>query len=289
MSNVGTWMQRVAQDWLVLQLTGFSGAAIGITTGLQFLPFLLLSPFAGAGRRPDPQAPAAPDDQPRHGRARPDARPARASPAPPQIWHVYVLAFVLGTRRRLRRTRPPVVRRPRSCDKDDLTNAVGLNSASFNAARIVGPARRRRPDRRAGRRRRRHGLGDPDQRGQLRRADHDAAQPRRGGPAVAQADGPRAGPDPGRRRLRPRPPGPAAHPRVVFFTGTFGLNFQITSALMATQVFDKGVSGVRPARHVHGRRLAHRLAGRRRPRAGPAPAGDRRGARLRGDRDRVRP
>ena len=46
-SNVGTWMQRVAQDWLVLQLTGYSGIAIGITTGLQFLPFLLLSPVAG--------------------------------------------------------------------------------------------------------------------------------------------------------------------------------------------------------------------------------------------------
>ena len=46
-SNVGTWMQRVAQDWLVLLLTGNSAAALGITTGLQFLPFLLLSPFAG--------------------------------------------------------------------------------------------------------------------------------------------------------------------------------------------------------------------------------------------------
>ena len=45
-SNTGTWMQRVAQDWMVLQLTG-SGAAIGLTTGLQFLPFLLLSPVAG--------------------------------------------------------------------------------------------------------------------------------------------------------------------------------------------------------------------------------------------------
>ncbi|MGB0191205.1 MAG: MFS transporter, partial [Nocardioides sp.] len=45
-SNVGTWMQRVAQDWLVLVLTG-SGAALGIVTGLQFLPFLLLSPLAG--------------------------------------------------------------------------------------------------------------------------------------------------------------------------------------------------------------------------------------------------
>ncbi len=46
-SNTGTWMQRVAQDWLVLQLSGNSGTAIGITTGLQFLPFLLMAPFAG--------------------------------------------------------------------------------------------------------------------------------------------------------------------------------------------------------------------------------------------------
>ena len=46
-SNTGTWMQRVAQDWLVLQLPGNSGTALGITTGLQFLPVLLLSPYAG--------------------------------------------------------------------------------------------------------------------------------------------------------------------------------------------------------------------------------------------------
>jgi hypothetical protein len=43
-SNIGTWMQRVAQDWLVLELSGGSGIAVGITTGLQFLPMLLLSP-----------------------------------------------------------------------------------------------------------------------------------------------------------------------------------------------------------------------------------------------------
>ena len=47
-SNVGTWMQRIAQDWLVLTvLTHDSGAAVGIVTALQFLPFLLLSPYAG--------------------------------------------------------------------------------------------------------------------------------------------------------------------------------------------------------------------------------------------------
>ena len=48
MSNTGTWMQRVAQDWLVLHVPGSQGGtSVGITTGLQFLPILLLSPFAG--------------------------------------------------------------------------------------------------------------------------------------------------------------------------------------------------------------------------------------------------
>src|SRR3954469_15430765 len=47
-SNTGTWMQRVAQDWLVLHVPGtLGGTSIGITTGLQFLPILLLSPYAG--------------------------------------------------------------------------------------------------------------------------------------------------------------------------------------------------------------------------------------------------
>ena len=48
-SNIGTWAGRVGQDWLVLtELTDHSGAALGIVTGLQFLPVLLLAPFAGA-------------------------------------------------------------------------------------------------------------------------------------------------------------------------------------------------------------------------------------------------
>ncbi|MBA3606501.1 MAG: MFS transporter, partial [Acidimicrobiia bacterium] len=45
-SNVGTWMQRIAQDWLILVLTGSAGA-LGLTTGLQFLPLVLLSPLTG--------------------------------------------------------------------------------------------------------------------------------------------------------------------------------------------------------------------------------------------------
>src|SRR6478672_13606384 len=43
----GTWAQRVAQDWLVLELSGSSGVALGITTGLQFLPMLLFGLYGG--------------------------------------------------------------------------------------------------------------------------------------------------------------------------------------------------------------------------------------------------
>ena len=47
-SNIGTWMGRVGQDWLVLTvLTDGSATALGVVTGLQFLPFLLLAPWAG--------------------------------------------------------------------------------------------------------------------------------------------------------------------------------------------------------------------------------------------------
>ena len=76
-SNVGTWMQRVAQDWLVLTvLTDHSAQAVGITTGLQFLPMLLLAPYGGlvADRLPKRRLLMA--TQLTHGPAR--ARPGRA-------------------------------------------------------------------------------------------------------------------------------------------------------------------------------------------------------------------
>ncbi|MCB0909360.1 MAG: MFS transporter, partial [Nocardioidaceae bacterium] len=137
-SNTGTWMQRVAQDWLVLQLSGNSGTAIGITTGLQFLPFLLMAPFAGLVA----------DRMPKH-RLLQLTNVAMAAPAlvlgvlavtgRAELWHVYVLAFLLGT--------ASVFDAPARqsfvseiVDPDDVSNAVGLNSASFNVARIVGPA-----------------------------------------------------------------------------------------------------------------------------------------------------
>src|ERR1700710_983910 len=55
-ANIGTWMQSIAQDWLVLELTG-SAAAVGLTMALQFLPMLLLGVYGGAlGDRFDKRA-----------------------------------------------------------------------------------------------------------------------------------------------------------------------------------------------------------------------------------------
>lgn len=136
-SNIGTWMQRVAQDWLVLELTG-SGTALGLTTGLQFLPYLLVGPFAGVLA---------------------DRFPKRLLLMATQVflgltalvlgvlvitdvvavWHVYVLAAALGLGTAVDNpARQAYV--SELVGADDLTNAVSLNSASFNAARVVGPA-----------------------------------------------------------------------------------------------------------------------------------------------------
>ena len=130
-------MQRVAQDWLVLQLTGNNGTALGITTGLQFLPILLLSPYAGliADRFPKRRllqvtqlmiaVPAA-------------MLGVLALTGVAQTWHVYLLAFIFGIGTAFDGpARQAFV--SEMVGPDDLTNAVGLNSASFNAARLVGP------------------------------------------------------------------------------------------------------------------------------------------------------
>ena len=56
-SLTGTWMQRIGQDWLVLQLSGNSGVALGLVTALQFGPTLLFSHVRRRARRPVRQAP----------------------------------------------------------------------------------------------------------------------------------------------------------------------------------------------------------------------------------------
>jgi MFS family permease len=237
-SNVGTWMQRVAQDWMVLQLTGNSGTAIGITTGLQFLPFLVLSPLAGLVA-----------DRMSKRRLLQITNVMMAAPAlilgvlavtgTVEIWHVYVLAFVLGVGAAFDApARQSFV--SEIVDPADLTNAVGLNSASFNAARIVGPALAGVLIAALG--------GGVTATGwvifanaltyaapilALQRLNTGALDP-----AVITPRQPGMIRE-GVRYVRNRPDLLLVL-AVVFFTGTFGLNFQMTSALMATEIFDKG-------------------------------------------------
>src|SRR5262245_25212666 len=92
-SNVGTWLQRVAQDWLVLTIAG--AGALGITTGLQFLPILLFSPIAGVIADRVPKRTVLMWAQLGMG------VPALilgvlAISGTVQTWHVYVLAFLFG-------------------------------------------------------------------------------------------------------------------------------------------------------------------------------------------------
>ena len=233
-------MQRVAQDWLVLQLTGGSGSALGITTGLQFLPVLLLSPYAGVIADRFPKRRLLQVTQ---------AVMAGASLVlglitvlgVVEVWHVYLLAFVFGIGSAFDApARQSFV--SELVDQDDVTNAVGLNSAAFNLARILGPGLA--------------GLmigalgGGAAATGwvilinavsyaatitQLQRMDTDLLHTPK---PVARTPGMLLD---GVRYVRSQPKMLMVLV-LVFFAGTFGMNFQITSALMATEVFGKGAS-----------------------------------------------
>ncbi|WP_337059340.1 MFS transporter [Kineococcus sp. G2] len=137
-SNTGTWMQRVAQDWLVIQvLTNGSGTAGGITTGLQFGPILLLAPLAGwvADRFPQRRTLLATQAAMLLLGL---AMAALVLTGVVRLWHVYVLATLLGCVSAIdgpvRQTFVGQLVPP-----EDLPNAIGLNSASFNSARLIGP------------------------------------------------------------------------------------------------------------------------------------------------------
>ncbi|MFE2278820.1 MFS transporter [Streptomyces sp. NPDC059454] len=136
-SNIGTWMQRIAQDWLVLTLTG-SSAAVGITTALQFLPMLLFGLYGGVlvdrlRKRPTlivTQIAMALTSL---------ALAVLTLTGRVEVWHIYVAAFALGL--------ATVVDNPARqsfvselVGPGQLQNAVSLNSANFQSARLVGPA-----------------------------------------------------------------------------------------------------------------------------------------------------
>jgi MFS family permease len=134
----GTWMQRVAQDWLVLNLSHNSGTAIGITTGLQFAPFLFFSLYGGVLADRFPKRRTLIVTQVVMGVLALWLGLLDVTGAV-QLWHVYALAFALGTASAI----DGPVRQAFVTElvgPSLLPNAVGLNSATFNAARVLGPA-----------------------------------------------------------------------------------------------------------------------------------------------------
>lgn len=232
-SNVGTWMARTAQDWLVLtELTDHSSTALGIVTGLQFLPLPFLAPYAGliADRFSKKQlllltqAAMAITGLLLWGLVFTDVV---------QLWHAYLLAFLQGVIVSFDNpARQSFVNE--LVPHELVANAVGLNSASFNAARLVGPGVAGvvigiwgvapallinalsfigvllgllliRDDLL-------YRLAKPKTRGTVRE---------------------------GIAYVRARPDLMLVF-GIVFMLGTFGMNFQITLALMATTVFGKG-------------------------------------------------
>ncbi len=138
-SNVGTWMQRTAQDWLVLtELTHHSATAVGIVMGLQFGPQLLLLPWTGYAADRFDRRKLLIATQTASGLLA-LVLGLLAITGLVQLWHVYVLAFLSGCVNAVdspaRQTFVSDLVRD-----DDLSNAVALNSSSINVAQMVGPA-----------------------------------------------------------------------------------------------------------------------------------------------------
>lgn len=137
-ANIGTWMQRVAQDWLVLtQLSHDSGVAVGVVTALQFAPILALSAWAGVLADRVDRRKLLMLTQGLMG-VLAAGLGALVLSGHAQLWHVYLFALALGA---VSAVDAPVRQTfvAELVPPDKLSNAVGLNSASFNAARLIGP------------------------------------------------------------------------------------------------------------------------------------------------------
>ena len=137
-SNIGTWAQRVAQDWLILQLTDNSGIYLGLVTAVQFAPVLLFSLQGGA---------LADRVNKRKLLVFTNFIGALSSlglgllvvTGNVQVWHVFFFALTLGISSAI----DAPIRQSFTSEivgHSDIANAVSLNSANFNAGRLVGPA-----------------------------------------------------------------------------------------------------------------------------------------------------
>lgn len=235
-SNIGTWMQRIAQDWLVLQLSHGSGTALGITTALQFLPALLFGPWGGLLADRYPKRRLLLIAQAGMGLLALALGLLDLFDVVTLGW-VYALAFGLGVFAAVDSpTRQAFV--VDMVGTEDLPNAVGLNSTAFHGARIVGPAVA----------------------GVMITAFGTAPVFLINAASFLAVIAGLLAMDPARLRRSPRAPRAKGQIReglaylrtrrdlmlvmvVVGVVATLGLNFSITMALMATQVFDKDAQG----------------------------------------------
>jgi MFS family permease len=137
LSLIGTWMMTVAQSWLILQLTG-DPLLLGVVAAVQWTPVLVLGLFGGLIA---------------------DALPKRRTMLATQgfaallslamailvftgaiaVWHVILVAFLLGVRNAFDLPARQAFA-VEMVGRDDVGNAVALNSAMFNGARVIGPA-----------------------------------------------------------------------------------------------------------------------------------------------------
>jgi len=138
LSNIGTWAQRIAQDWLVLELTNNSGTYLGLVTAVQFTPVLIFSLQGGA---------LADRIDKRKLLIWTNVVAAIACYALGilvvthviQLWQVFVCAALLGISSAL----DAPIRQSFTAEivgHSDVANAVSLNSANFNLGRLIGPA-----------------------------------------------------------------------------------------------------------------------------------------------------
>jgi MFS family permease len=137
LANVGTWMQRIAQDWLVLELTHGSGTALGVVTALQFVPMLLLGPFGGVIADRFPKRWTLLWSQAAVGVCGLVVGVTVVAHQASLI-EVQVVAVLLGVANAVLQ---PTVQAflLELVDREEVASVVGLSGGAFHAARLVGP------------------------------------------------------------------------------------------------------------------------------------------------------
>jgi MFS family permease len=231
-SNIGSWAQRIAQDWLVLELTNNNGTYLGLVTAVQFAPVLFFSLHGGklADRFNKRKVLILTNIL---GGSASLGLGALVITEHIQLWHVFVLAAVLGISTAI----DAPVRQSFTTEvvgQTDLPNAVSLNSANFNAGRLIGPAL-------SGGLIAAFGTGPSFIVNGLSYFFVIAALLNLNEKAFFHLDRPKSD-----GNIREGIAYAKARPDIyvvmlmVFFLATFGLNFQIFNALMATQEFGLG-------------------------------------------------